>query len=86
MHARLAELVTPFNAGFQLSPNALLDPSTPEGLAMFDRMVTGQATIISYQSDFLLMTLTGLICLPLILAFRGPKHNSAKPAIATADH
>jgi DHA2 family multidrug resistance protein len=23
MHARLAELVTPFNAGFQLSPNAL---------------------------------------------------------------
>jgi DHA2 family multidrug resistance protein len=82
MHARLAEQVTPFNAGFQLSPNALLDPTTTEGAAMIDRLVTGQATIISYQNDFLLMTLMGLLCLPLVLAFKGPKRSQAAPAAA----
>ncbi len=87
MHARLSELVTPFNAGFQLTPNALLDPSTPEGVAMIDRLVTGQATTIAYQNDFLLMTLMGLFCLPLILAFKGPKRNAAPvPAAADAPH
>ena len=70
MHARLAEYVTPFNAGFQLSHNALLDTSAPEGIAMIDQMVTGQATTIAYQNDFLLMALLGVFCLPLILAFR----------------
>lgn len=70
MHARLAEYVTPFSMGFQLSPNPNLDPSTAPGIAMIDRMVTGQATTIAYQNDFLLMTLIGLLCLPLILAFR----------------
>ena len=84
MHARLSELVTPFNAGFQLTPNALLNPATPEGVAMIDRLVSAQATIISYQNDFLLMTLLGLVCLPLVLAFRGPKRKAA-PAAAAAD-
>jgi len=89
MHARIAELVTPFNAGFQLNPVPLLDPSTLEGVAMIDRMVTGQAMTISYQNDFLLMTLMGLACLPLVLAFRGQKRMAAalvKPAIADAGH
>jgi MFS transporter, DHA2 family, multidrug resistance protein len=88
MHARLAELITPFNAGFQLTPNALLNPQTPEGVAMIDRMVTAQATTISYQNDFLLMTLMGLFCLPLILAFRNPSHKlaAATPAAADAPH
>jgi len=84
IHARLAELVTPFNAGFQLSPNGLLDPATPEGLAMIDRLVTGQATIISYQNDFLLMTLLGLVCLPLVLAFRTTRTVAAE-MVAAAD-
>lgn len=88
MHARLAELVTPFNAGFQLNPSPLLDPSTTEGIAMIDRMVTGQAVTISYQNDFLLMTLMGVLCLPLVLAFRSPKRSlaQAKPAMADAGH
>ena len=74
-------LITPFNAGFQLNTVALIDPSTPEGVAMVDRMVTGQANTIAYQNDFLLMTLMGLLCLPLVLAFRNPKRSAApKPA------
>jgi len=86
MHARLAELVTPFNLGFQLSPNAFLNPNTTEGVAMIDRMVSSQALTISYQNDFLLMTLMGLLCLPLILAFRGPERKAKAAVVAAADH
>ena len=56
---------------------------------MLDHMVTGQAVTISYQNDFLLMTLMGLLCLPLVLAFRSPKRQMAaapKPAMADAGH
>jgi DHA2 family multidrug resistance protein len=87
MHARLSEFITPFNAGLELSPSTLLDPATPEGVAMIDRLVTGQATIISYQNDFLLIALMGLVCLPLVLAFRKQNRTAApKPALAAADH
>jgi DHA2 family multidrug resistance protein len=86
MHARIAELITPFNAGFQLNFIPLLDPSTTEGVAMIDRMVTGQAGTIAYQNDFLLMTLMGVLCLPLVLLFRVPKRAATpKPAAALAD-
>jgi hypothetical protein len=53
---------------------------------MIDRMVTGQANIISYQNDFLLMTLMGVFCLPLILAFRNPRHQPAAKVAAEAPH
>ena len=88
MHARIAELITPFNAGFQLNFLPLLDPTTTEGVANIDRMVTGQAAIIAYQNDFLLMTLMGVFCLPLVLFFKSPKRAraAAKPAVADAGH
>lgn len=70
MHARLAEYMTPFNLGYQLIPKGLIDPTTDQGRAMLDNMVTGQALTISYQNDFLLMTLMSLVCLPLVLLFR----------------
>jgi DHA2 family multidrug resistance protein len=87
MHARIAELITPFNAGFQLNFLPLLDPSTTEGVANIDHMVTGQAAIIAYQNDFLLMTLMGVLCLPLVLFFKSPRRAraAAKPAAAAAD-
>jgi len=70
MHARLAEYTTPFNLGYQLMPKGLIDPATDQGRSMLDNMVTGQALTISYQNDFLLMTLMSLVCLPLVLLFR----------------
>jgi MFS transporter, DHA2 family, multidrug resistance protein len=78
MHARLAEYVTPFNLGFQLSSSPMLDPRSTRGLAMIDQLVTGQATTIAYQNDFLMMTVVGLICLPLIFAFS--MRRQGKPA------
>jgi DHA2 family multidrug resistance protein len=74
MHARLAEYVTPFSLGFQLQPSPMLDPKSTQGLAMIDQLVTGQATTIAYQNDFLMMTVVGLFCLPLIFAFSMRKH------------
>ena len=85
MHARISELINPFNAGFQLDPIALLDPSTTEGVAMIDRLVTAQATTIAYQNDFLLMTLMGVLCLPLVLAFRGTRRPAAAKSDTAAD-
>ena len=46
------------------------DAQGSKGRAMLDNMVTGQALTISYQNDFLLMTLMSLVCLPLVLLFR----------------
>jgi len=86
MHARLAEYVTPFNLGMQLNPSPMLDPSTSTGVAMLDQLVTGQAAIIAYQNDFLLMTLMGLVCVPLILAFKGQRKGPKAAPVATADH
>lgn len=86
MHARLAELITPFNAGFQLGHYALLDPSTDQGLALIDKMTTTQAMVISYQNDFLLMAIMGICTIPLIVAFRVRKAAPvAHAAAAVAD-
>ncbi len=70
MHARLAEYMTPFSAGFQMLQKGILDPSTDQGRALLDNMVTGQALTISYQNDFLLMTWMSVLCLPLVFLFR----------------
>jgi MFS transporter, DHA2 family, multidrug resistance protein len=87
MHERIAELMTPFNLGLQLNPTPLLDARTQAGAAMLDQLVTGQAAIIAYQNDFLMMALMAALCLPLILLFRRYKPKSeAKVVAAPAAH
>jgi DHA2 family multidrug resistance protein len=83
MHARLAELITPFSTGVQFNRLPQLDPATPEGAAALDQMVTQQATTISFQNDFYFMTLLGLACVPLILAFANPKRH-LQPEVMSA--
>ncbi len=87
MHARLGELITPFNAGFQLGNVALLDAGTDQGLALIDNMVGGQATIISYQNDFLLMAILSACTIPLLVAFRMGQASAggSAPVAAAAD-
>ena len=87
MHARLGELITPFNAGFQLGNVPLLDAGTDQGLALIDNMVGGQATIISYQNDFLLMAILSACTIPLIMAFRIGQASAggSAPVAAAAD-
>lgn len=75
MHARLTELVTPWNLGLAAMKGTLLDPATDTGRALLDQMVTLQATIISYSNDYLLMTLIGLATFPLLLLMKGSKQS-----------
>jgi len=85
MHARLAEYVTPFNAGLALGGRQFLDPSTDLGLSLIDSIVAGQATVISYQNDFLLMALMGVVTMPLILVFRMRRLPVESTTVAAAD-
>ncbi len=70
MHARLMENVTPFNQALSDPAAALLDPSTEQGRALLDNLVTQQATIIAYSNDFKLMMIMTLLAFPLILLIR----------------
>ena len=86
MHARLSEYVTPFSAGFQMGHNALTDPSTEQGLVIVNNMVSSQALGISYQNDFLLMAMLGMVTIPLIFAFQMKKEAvEARPIAVAAD-
>lgn len=84
MHARLAEYITPFNPGLALAGSPIIDPSTEQGRAMLDRMVSGQAATISYQNDFLLMMMLGLFTIPLLLLFQGPPKRAEAQVVAAA--
>ena len=75
MHARLTELVTPWNLGLGFAAGGPLDPSTDTGKAMLDQVVTGQALVISYSNDYLLMTIVGLATFPLLLLMKGSKRS-----------
>ena len=79
MHARLMESVTPFNQALSDPAAAMLDPSTEQGRALLDNLVTQQATIIAYSNDFKLMMIMTLLAFPLILLIR-----TKAPGIAVA--
>ncbi|MEJ1160664.1 DHA2 family efflux MFS transporter permease subunit [Prosthecomicrobium sp. N25] len=86
MHARLAELVTPWNLGLQFPGAAMMDPATEAGRALLERLVTSQALTIAYQNDFKLMTVISLLAVPLLLLIRTAKRPaSVAPAAAHAD-
>ncbi|MBS0559840.1 MAG: DHA2 family efflux MFS transporter permease subunit [Proteobacteria bacterium] len=77
LHEQIGGYVTPFNRtlhGFKM-----LDPSTPHGAAMLDRLVNQQAQIIAYLDSFKLLIFTSLPALLLLLLLRRPR--VAPPAL-----
>jgi DHA2 family multidrug resistance protein len=70
MHARLAELVTPFNLGLADPAAEPLNPATDMGRALLDQLLTQQATIIAYTNDFKMMMVMSMLAFPLILFVR----------------
>jgi DHA2 family multidrug resistance protein len=64
MHARLAEQVTPY--GHAVGSH----PSSAQGLAMLNHMVTEQAAMIAYNNDFMLMMILTLCAVPLVMLLR----------------
>jgi DHA2 family multidrug resistance protein len=87
MHARLAELVTPFNLGLADPAAEPLNPATDMGRALLDQLLTQQATIIAYANDFKMMMIMGLLAFPLILFVRqtvSPPRPAAREAMSQA--
>jgi DHA2 family multidrug resistance protein len=79
MHAQLVEHITPFNDALRQA-GPLLDPSTEQGRALLDHIVTQQAAVIAYQNDFKLLMLFTLVTMPFVLII-GSSH-ARRPAAA----
>ena len=62
LHEMIGASVTPFNRALQtIGPvHQWLDPATPRGAALLDRMVNQQAQIIAYVDDYVLLIMTTL--------------------------
>ncbi|HEX5506925.1 MAG TPA: MFS transporter, partial [Pseudolabrys sp.] len=77
MHARLVENVTPFNDALQM-PNVTshLNVHTQTGLALLDRIVTQQASMIAYINDFKLIMLLTFAMIPLVLIIGSSKNKA----------
>jgi DHA2 family multidrug resistance protein len=85
MHARLAESITPFNQALADPAAALLDPRTETGRALLEQLVSQQAAIIAYNSNFQLMMLMTLLAFPLVALVRVERGLLAAGKPAAAD-
>jgi DHA2 family multidrug resistance protein len=83
MHARLAEHITPFNDALRQA-GSLIDPSTDQGRAILDSIVTQQATVIAYQNDFYLLMVFTLITMPFVLIIGSSRTRQSGGATAPA--
>ena len=80
MHAQLAEHITPFNDALQMA-GPMLDPTTDQGRAVLDGILTQQAQVIAYQNDFKLLMLFTLITIPFVLLI-GSSHTRRTGGVA----
>jgi DHA2 family multidrug resistance protein len=80
MHAQLAEHITPFNDALQMA-GPMLDPTTDQGRAVLDGILTQQAQVIAYQNDFKLLMLFTLITIPFVLLI-GSSHTRRMGGVA----
>ena len=71
-HAELGQYINPFSPGVDLNMPAILSGDL-QSLAMVDRMVTGQALMISYLDDFKLMMFITLAAMPIVFFLRPPQ-------------
>lgn len=86
-HSQLSEFVTPFNQALaDPDVKGILDITTDTGRALLDQMVTREATIMSFQNDFLLMMWISLAAYPLLLLLRSQKDAAAAASAGPAAH
>jgi MFS transporter, DHA2 family, multidrug resistance protein len=79
MHASLAQHIVPENAFMRtFLPDGLL-PDTVQGAAALNAEITRQALMVAYVNDFWLLTIVGMLILPLVLLLRQPR-GSARAA------
>jgi DHA2 family multidrug resistance protein len=63
---------------------SVLNVHTDTGLAMLDRIVTQQASMIAYANDFKLLMLLALVTVPLVFLIRKSRPAARKPIEAHA--
>jgi DHA2 family multidrug resistance protein len=83
-HAALTEYIQPFRAPMQDLPT-LLDPTSTSGRAMLDVLVSRQAALLAYLTDFKVMLCFALAALPLVPLMRRPApHGGAEAELGAA--
>lgn len=77
--AGLVEFVSPASDAFRhLTLPAQWSLTDPAGIAALDRMVTRQAKLLAYISDFQLLAIVIACCIPILLLMNNP-HKLGKP-------
>jgi MFS transporter, DHA2 family, multidrug resistance protein len=71
-HSSLASYATPFNPVMR----AQVDMSSPSAMAMLDRMIGQQASMIAYDDAFKLMFIATLVVVPLLALISKPKRQA----------
>lgn len=79
MHASLAQHVVPENAFLRTFLPERFLPDTVQGAVALNAEITRQAHMVAYVNDFWLLTVIGVILLPLVLLLRQPR--SARLAV-----
>jgi DHA2 family multidrug resistance protein len=76
LHEQIGAVVTPFNRALQTggAVQQFLDPDTPHGAMLLDRIINTQAQVTAYTNDYVLMVGTTLPALLLLLLMRQPRH------------
>ena len=82
-HAALANYIQPFRPPMQNLP-AILSPATASGRAMLDGLVSRQAALLGYLSDYYLMFLVAAAALPMVLLMRKPGHGPQDEELSAA--
>jgi DHA2 family multidrug resistance protein len=72
MHEMIGASVTPFNPVLQAT-GPWLDPATPHGAALLDRIIGEQAQVVAYANDYVLLIMATLPAWLLLLMMRLPR-------------
>ena len=75
MHEMIGVSVTPFNRALQAAGpmHQWLDPASPHGAALLDRIISQQAQIVAYADDYVLLIMATLPAWLLLLMMRLPR-------------
>lgn len=82
VHSSLVEHINPFNPLLQ---DAVGSMTAPSSLALLDRQITVQATMIGYIDDFRFMMWMTILVVPLLLFVRTPQQGSGESMHAAMD-
>ncbi len=87
LHEQIGAVVTPFNRALQVggAVQHFMNPETPHGAALLNRIIDHQAQVIGYMNDYVLMVMTTLPAVLLLLLMRPPRSATTVQDAPAAD-